>query len=323
MSARNWTIRGLAGAALLACAVGRAPAQSPAAAPVTTAAPAATKSVAVVDGEAITMADLDNALRMVGPTAVPLTEQQKAQMRDDALEMLIEDTLMHQFLRKYAPPATPELINKELGEMAELLKKQNKTLQDLYKDSGLSEAQWRVNIGYRMQWMSYCKAQVTDAVVKKYYDDNKDFFDNVQVRASHILVRVDPKATPQDVAAAKAKLTALRQQLVENKVDFAAAAKQYSECTSAPAGGDIGYFPRKGRVLEPFAATAFAMQPGQVSDVVQTEYGLHLIKVTDRKAGVPSDFEKIKEDVRMFYVSELQQNIISHMRKNAKIEKNL
>src|SRR6516165_3993186 len=294
MIARKWTIRGLAGAALLAFAAGQAPAQPPAAAPVTTAAPAApaapaaTKSVAVVDGDAITTADLENALRMVGPTAVPLTEQQKVQMRDDALEMLIEDALIHQFLRKYAPPATPEMINKELGEMAELLKKQNKTLQDLYKDSGLSEAQWRVNIGYRIQWMAYCKAQVTDAVVKKYYDDNKDFFDNVQVRASHILVRVDAKATPQDIAAAKAKLTALRQQLAENKIDFAAAAKQYSECTSAPNGGDIGYFPRKGRVLEPFAATAFAMQPGQVSDAVQTEYGLHLIKVTDRKAGTPS-----------------------------------
>jgi peptidyl-prolyl cis-trans isomerase C len=323
MSARKWTIRALAGAALLACVAGQAPAQPPAAVPVSTTTAPANKPAAVVDGEAITRADLENALKMVGPTAVPLTEQQKVQMREDALEMLIEDTLMHQFLRKYAPPATPDQINKELGEMAELLKKQNKTLADLYKDSGMSEAQWRVNVGFRMQWTSYCKAQVTDAVVKKYYDDNKDFFDNVQVRASHILVRVDPKATPQDVAAAKAKLTALRQQLAEKKIDFAAAAKQYSECTSAPNGGDIGFFPRKGRVLEPFAATAFAMQPGQVSDVVQTEYGLHLIMVTDRKAGVPSDFEKIKEDVRMFYVSEMQQNIINQMRKNAKIEKSL
>jgi len=322
MSARKWTIRGLAGAALLACATGRVHAQTPTTptAPVT-AAPA--KAAALVNGEPISMAEVENMVRMAGPTAVPMTEQQQRQVRDDALSAIVEDTLMHQFLRQYAPKVTEEQITQELADMEKELKKErSKTLEDLYKESGQTAAQWRVHIGYRLQWMAYCKAQITDPVTKKYYDDNKDFFDNVTVRASHIMLRVPSNATAADVATIKAKLTALRQQLLEQKLDFATAAKQYSEYPpTAARGGDLDFFPRKGLMDETIARTAFAMQPGQISDVVQTDMGLHLVMVTERKPGTPSDFEKIKEDVRMFCIAETQQNIINFMRKNAKIEK--
>jgi PPIC-type PPIASE domain len=324
MSARKWTLRGMAGAALLACATGPTPAQTPPPRP-TTAAPVS-KPAAVVNGEAINMAELDGFMRLNGPpSAVSMTEKQVQQMREEWLNMMIEDVLMHQFLRKYCPQPTPKQIAEELAEMAKELhdKHGGKTLQDLYKESGRSEAEWRESIAYRLQWMAYCKEHITDSVVKRYYDENKDFFDNVTVRASHVVIRIDPKMSPTDVAAVKAKLTALRQQLLENKIDFATAAQQNSECLSAKDGGDIGFFPRKGMVDENFARMAFALQPGQVSDVVQTSYGLHLIKVTERKPGTPSDFNKIKDDVRMFCTAEFQQNIINQLHQSAKIEKNL
>ena len=162
--------------------------------------------------------------------------------------------------------------------------------------------------------MAYCKAQVTDAIAKQYYDTNKDFFDNVMVRASHIMPRVEPNASPTDVEAAKAKLTALRQQLMDGKIDFATAAKQYSQYPpTAAKGGDLDFFPRKGLMDETIAQTAFALKPGQISEVVQTDMGLHLVLVTERKPGTPSNFEQIKEDVRMFCIMEMQQNIINHM----------
>jgi parvulin-like peptidyl-prolyl isomerase len=323
MSARKWTIRGLAGAALLACATGQTPAQAPTA---TAAAATAARPAAVVNGEPISMAEVETTMRSVGPTAVPMTQQQQAQLREDTLNALIEDVLWHQFLTKYAPKVTPEQITQELAQMEkELKEKRQKTLQDFYKDSGMTEAQMRVNVGYSLQWMAYCKAQVTDAMAKQYYDAKKDFFGKVQVRASHIMIRVDSKAPPADVATAKATLTALRQQLLEGKIDFAAAAKQYSQYPpTAAKGGDLGYFPRMMSLMdETIVETAFALKPGQISDVVQTDMGLHLIKCTERTPGEPSNFDKIKEDVRMFYVMELQQNIMNQMRKNAKIEKNI
>jgi peptidyl-prolyl cis-trans isomerase C len=76
-------------------------------------------------------------------------------------------------------------------------------------------------------------------------------------------------------------------------------------------------------VDEAFARAAFALPVGQVSDVVQSEYGLHLIKVTDRKPGQASDYTKIEEQVQQIYAWDLRQSIIAQMRKTAKIEVNL
>ena len=86
---------------------------------------------------------------------------------------------------------------------------------------------------------------------------------------------------------------------------------------------DIGLFPRKFVVQETFAAAAFALKVGEVSDVVQTDYGLHLIKVTDRKQGEQSEFNKIKEEVQSICASEMWQAVLAEQRKAAKIEINL
>src|SRR5439155_5908089 len=122
-----------------------------------------------------------------------------------------------------------------------------------------------------------------------YYDANKVFFDKVFVRASHILLKIAPNAAPAERQAATAKLQAIRQQILAGKLDFAKAAQQYSDCPSKTNGGDIGPFPYKFAVLEPFARAAFAMKVNDVSDVVATDFGLHLIKVTNRDNGTPSE----------------------------------
>src|SRR5262249_35046207 len=96
-----------------------------------------------------------------------------------------------------------------------------------------------------------------------------------------------------------------------------------SQGPTADKGGDLGYVPRKWMVEEPFARAAFAMEAGQVSDVVETEFGLHLIKVTDRKAGPGSDFAKIKEDVLHVCIEDMYMNLLGQLRKSAKIEINL
>jgi parvulin-like peptidyl-prolyl isomerase len=89
---------------------------------------------------------------------------------------------------------------------------------------------------------------------------------------------------------------------------------------TAPTGGDVGFFPRKFVVDEAFARAAFSMKTGEVSDVVQTGYGLHLIKVTERKAGEASDFAKTKDDVRQVCEEDMRQTILARMRADAKIK---
>src|SRR5262249_19686878 len=160
----------------------------------------------------------------------------------------------------------------------------------------------------------YVLARTTDADLKKYYDDNKDVFDRVVVRASHIVLRVQPNGSDGEKQAAIQKLQGLRQEILTGKLDFAEAAKKYSQCPSAPQGGDIGPLMRKmPNIDEAFSRTAFTLQPNQVSDIVQTDFGYHLIKVTERKPGTPSDFNKIKEEVRAMCVWELRQNLLTQM----------
>jgi parvulin-like peptidyl-prolyl isomerase len=88
-------------------------------------------------------------------------------------------------------------------------------------------------------------------------------------------------------------------------------------------GGDIGFFPRKWAVAEPFAKAAFSLKVGELSEVVHTEFGAHLIKVTERKNGTSSTYEKVKDDVRDYFVQEMRQSVIEQQRKVAKVEINL
>jgi parvulin-like peptidyl-prolyl isomerase len=122
------------------------------------------------------------------------------------------------------------------------------------------------------------------------------------------------------MSQARAKLADVRAQIVAGKLDFAEAARKFSQCPSASKGGDLGFFPRKWVFEEDFARAAFAVPVGQVSDVVQTEYGLHLIKVTERKAGQPSDYAKIKDSVRDLCMEDLRQQLLAEQRKASRIE---
>jgi len=311
MTARRWALRSLASAAILVVAVSAASAQAP-------ATPA--KVAAVVNGEVITTTEVEAVLKSRTPTATPLTELQRKQMQLEALSMLIDDLVMQQFLRQHAPKVDPVEASKRLAEMEEGLKKQGKTLADFYRETGQTEAQIRGNMLSMLQWAAYVKDKVSEADVKRYYDENKEFFDNVTVRASHIVLRVPATATPAERQAAASRLQALRQEIVAGRLDFAEAAKKNSQCPSAPNGGDIGYFPRKWVVEEPFARAAFALKVNEVSDVVQTDYGLHLIKATERKAGQPSDFSKIKDDVRDICIEEMRLTLVAQQRKASQIK---
>lgn len=308
MLARKLALRTAAG--LLAAAVlagGAGAQQSP-------------KPAAVVNGETISFAEVEAWIKSRGPLPTPPTEQTRKQMQAEAVSLLIDDLVMQQFLRKYAPRIEPAEVAKRMAELEDGLKKQDKTLADFYKETSQTEAQVRTSVLNMLQWAAYVKDKVTDADVKRYYDENKEFFDQVTVRASHIVFRVAANAPPAERQSAMTRLQALRQQILSGQIDFAEAAKKHSQCPSAPNGGDIGTFPRKWVVEEPFARAAFALKVGEVSDVVQTDYGLHLVKVTDRKPGQPSDFAKIKDEVKEICIEEMRLALVTQQRKASKIE---
>lgn len=136
--------------------------------------------------------------------------------------------------------------------------------------------------------------KVSEADVRKFYNENKKskFTYPDTVKASHILVK--DKAKAQEVLN-KAKAP---------NADFAALAKEYSEDTgSAIKGGDLGFF-AKDQMVKPFADAAFSLKPDTISDLVESEFGYHIIKVTDRKRAGVMPFEEIKSEVKKFLEDE-------------------
>jgi parvulin-like peptidyl-prolyl isomerase len=314
----------LASLALLAVgaleANAQAPRVDPNVTPISVTGPAE-KPAALVNGEPIALTEVKRLLD-ARPYPNALTEEQKKALRQAAVDMLVDDLLMRQYLRKAVPQVDPSAYAKEVSDLQEALKKQNKTIAQLVRESGQTEDQLRTDIVSRLQWRTLLQQQCPEAAARKYYDDNKIFFDKVIVRASHILFKVPSDAKPGQRENAQQKLLALRQEIAAGKLDFATAAKQYSECPSRDKGGDIGPFPYKFVVVEPFARAAFALKPGELSTVVDTEFGVHLIKVTERSAGESSNFETMREMIREIWAqeAELYQRVLAEQRKGSKIE---
>ncbi len=119
---------------------------------------------------------------------------------------------------------------------------------------------------------------VSDDEIAEYYDEHPDEFQNPKtVEARHILIKVEPEASPEDVAQAKTRIEAVLQQARDGQ-DFAELAKAYSEGPSKDKGGHLGTF-RRETMVKPFSDKAFSMKAGEISEPVKTRFGWHIIKV--------------------------------------------
>ncbi|MBI1832118.1 MAG: peptidylprolyl isomerase [Planctomycetes bacterium] len=276
---------------------------------------------ATVNGEKVLIGDVKKILDQ-RPYPVTLTEEQKKQLRHAALDVLIEDVLMRQYLNKHVPQINPADFNKEVQDLIEGLKKEMKTLDQFLAATNQTKEQVSRDIAAKLQWRVMLTRFCPDDKAKGYYAENKLFFDKVFVKASHILIKLDAKTAPADRAKVTEQLRVLRQEILTGKVRFEEAAKKYSDCPSKEKGGDIGQFPYKFVVVPEFAKAAFSMKKGELSDVVTTNYGLHLIWVTDRTAGELSTFDGIKDTVREVWAQDedLYQRILVDQRKNGAVK---
>jgi peptidyl-prolyl cis-trans isomerase C len=320
-----------------------APAQTPDAAPA--AEPNVPKienkdpnAVAVtVNGTPITEGQLEEKMAprlkaMAGQIPPQYQEQMKQQLRTRALDAMIIERLLDEKVKEKGITIPDETVNEEVNKQ---IKSQGMTEEDFKKVLGMYgldmdqlKAQIRRGLSYEklLDEQFADKLKVTDEEAKKYYDDNiNEFKTPEQVRASHILISTrstDPNADPNKVKAeAKAKAEAVLAK-VKAGGDFAALAKEYSSCPSASKGGDLGLFPR-GQMVKPFEDAAFALEPNSVSGIVETEFGYHIIKVTEHQPASTTSFEaakpKIIETLESQKKSDLAKDYIASLKSSAKI----
>jgi parvulin-like peptidyl-prolyl isomerase len=251
---------------------------------------------------------------------MPVSAVQKKQQRAEALQALIDDKLVRQFLRQRGPKVEPAEVERQYAALVASQKAIGKSIEEYLKENGLTAAQVKENFLRMLQLARYVEAQATAEHLRAYYDANRDLFDKTTVRTSHIVLRIGSNASQAERQKAIEKLRGIRSDLVAGRMEFAAAANAHSQCPSGPMGGDMGYIVRKFQADEAYARTAFALKVGEVSDVVETETGFHLIWVTDRKPGKASRYEDVVDDVRECFEAELKQSLVTELRRKAKIE---
>jgi parvulin-like peptidyl-prolyl isomerase len=274
---------------------------------------------ATVNGEAIMVAELDAALNANLPAA-PLTLAQRQQLRAALLNDLIDDKLVKQFLAKNGAKVDPAELDAQMTALKARLVRENQTLAAFLKQSGRTEEQLRDDWAAQIQLANYVKQQATDEKIKAYYSANRDHFDKVEVRVSHIVIRLAKNSPAVERAAAKEKLQAIRAEILAGKIDFAAAAKKYSQCPSALQGGDLGFILRRGLPEdETLAKAAFALKVGGYSEVIETEHGAHVLTVTERKPGTPTALEKCILEVLDAYTEDFRLELVTKLRKEGQV----
>lgn len=143
----------------------------------------------------------------------------------------------------------------------------------------------------KKKFQSYLE-RITEEDIRTYYQENKSNID--RIRASHILINADPE-DEDSKARARTQLQDIRDDIVQGKISFEEAAKAHGQDATRDKGGDLGYFGR-GRMVPAFEEVAFELEsPGDISELVFTQFGYHIIKLTDRQVGVDAHRERIRK----------------------------
>jgi len=284
-----------------------------------------------VNGADITEADVEaeiNKLLMrnrIPPQTPPrFIEQHKKQLRQPALGNLINKSLLDEKIKQANITVTEEDITNDIKE---IVSRQGLSLDDFKKrlqNRGLDFDQWKQQVQFQrgliydkfFETQFPDKLKVAEDEAKKHYLENEKQL--VQVRASHILIKTNMNDTNEVKAQAKAKAEELLKQL-QDGADFAELARANSDDPgSAPDGGDLG-FSRKGRMVPPFENAVFALETNQLSDIVETSFGYHIIKVTDRK----DSFEQLKDQILRTLKWEKQADFAKDYLESLKKEANI
>ncbi|MGA8243254.1 MAG: peptidylprolyl isomerase [Desulfobacterales bacterium] len=288
---------------------------------------------ATVNGTVIPRQTLDREVKLFTDRMVRQGQQvpdlQVPVLRNEILDSLIDQELLYQESQKQHM----QVDNKAVDEKYDEIKKRFKTEQE-FKDAiakmGVTEAEIRSQLkkGLAIDELLKSKVvkdiQVTEEEAKKYYDEHTDQFKQAeQVKASHILIQVAPDASDEKKAEAKKKIVAVQERLKKGE-DFAAVAKESSEGPSKSRGGDLGFFQR-GQMDKSFEDAAFALEPGKISDVVETKFGYHIIKVEEKKPETTRAFSDEKDKIEQFLkqqkTREKIESYVEDLRKKAKIDK--
>ena len=293
----------------------------------------APEKAAVVNGTVITKEqynlELNQLMERLAREGRRINDSQLATLKTELLDSLINRELLYQESQKKGIVIQPQETMKEIAAMKQRFPSED-AFQQALATRNLTEAVITAQVERGLAIQKHIDQQIADKIVvsatesKQYYDANPQLFKLPgEVKASHILIKLDPAADETQKAEARKKIEKIQQKL-KNGEDFAELAKTSSEGPSSVNGGDLGFF-RRGQMVKPFEDAAFALKPNEISEIVQTRFGYHIIKVFEKKPEKKITYEEIQsrleEHLKQKRVQEEVGVYLIELRKSAKIEK--
>jgi len=288
---------------------------------------------AVVNGTVISRQEvdkeLDGARSRMAAQGRTLTDAQLPELRENILEGMITRELLFQQSAKEGISIAPETVKEQLGQIKSQFPDEA-AYQARLKEMGVTEADISQQIVRGLTIEELIEAKVGQKITvseeegKRYYEENPNFFQQTeQVHARHILIKVAPDADQAAKAEARKSIEAVEKKVKAGE-DFEALAVAHSQGPSAPKGGDLGFFGR-GQMVAPFEEAAFALEPGKVSGVVETDFGYHLIQSVEKKPAETIPYETAKDQITQFLKQQKMQTevarYVEELKKTAKIER--
>ncbi len=276
--------------------------------------------VAEVNQTKITHEQVDAEMQRRLPSqSKSLSAEQLHLVRKHVVKTMIERELLMQA----AEDSEVKVTSEEIDALAANIKKQTKaggSFEDFLSRNNLDEKKFHsllhndLLLSKYMEQIVFQGIQAADAEARALYENEPDRFRiPTEIRARHILFRLEEDASENEVASTTAKAQRVLRIVRGDSSNFEKAAKEYSEGPTRAKGGDLGYFTRNQMVPE-FAQAAFSLKPGEISDLVRTNFGIHIIKVEDIRGGQIPPFEEISESIKKQIIED---------RRNAALAKHL
>jgi peptidyl-prolyl cis-trans isomerase C len=289
-----------------------APAPAPAPEPVKPVPAQLPDVVARVNGEELSKAEFELALHnLEGQAGRPVPPEQRDEVCRNLLNNLIAFRLLRQETTRRHLTATSEELDAAMKQVRgqfpnEAAFKQALTSQKLTLAQLRDETRANLLIARMLDQELASQVEVKPSEVSDFYEKNPDRFKQPEsVHASHVLIAVPQGADEATRKAARAKAEEVLQKARAGS-DFAALARTYSNDASKQHGGDLGFFPR-GQMVPAFDAAAFTLEPGQISDIVETPFGYHVIKVLEKRPAQTVPFGEVSARIEQYLQQEKRQ----------------
>ena len=277
-----------------------------------------TDVIAVINGEKILRLTFDKRLNVFRRMNQEVTDVIKMQVVDQ----LTKKVLLKQFVEKQEISASAEDIKAEIEKIKFFLQNnpanKDKPLDEILETQGSSVTELEEEVSRALALSKYLESSVTDADKQSYFNANKDAFNGAKVKASHVLIDTRNLKTDAELEEAKKMIDIVKIE-IDKGADFAEMARKYSNCPSAENGGDIGFFQRKGSIVEEFAVVAFAMKAGEISEPVKTQFGYHIIKVTEKEDGKDVNYADVSDMVDFVYMQLKTESLLKELHDKAEI----